>query len=518
MRRVTGVLLLALWATTLAAQDSASTGPARVTYVVGGSYYINKGRQDGLVEGSEVFILHGDSTVAQLRVQYLSSHQSVCQLVEGNPAIQVGDQVRFTPAVAAAPVTHNTVRGTTPSSRPETGLLHGRIGARYLVVKDGAGNVGYGQPAADLRLAGQNLWNSGLGIDLDFRARRTTSTLSDGSTLVDGRARAYEANLFWQRTTSPWRATIGRQFAQSLSALSLFDGALIELDKQRWGAGVFAGTQPDPDLGFSTDMKQGGGFVGVHHRQATEAWAVTTGVIGSYFKGKANREFAYVQASFYNPRLSLFGSQELDYYQPWKVDAGEKAPLSLTSTYLTGNLRLNRLVSLYGGYDTRRNVRLYEDVVNPVTQFDDEYRQGAWGGIAFNGPRWRIGADGRSSFGGPAGTATSFTATGGLYQLTSFGLGVNGRVTRYTNPRLDGWLYALSAGAQLAGPLHLELNGGVQQENEPLAFPTQRSISWLGADLDITLGGSWYLLLSGSRENTSGNHTDQLYSSLTWRF
>jgi len=76
----------------------------------------------------------------------------------------------------------------------------------------------------------------------------------------------------------------------------------------------------------------------------------------------------------------------------------------------------------------------------------------------------------------------------------------------------------LSAGAQLAGPLHLELNGGVQQENEPLAFPTQRSISWLGADLDITLGGSWYLLLSGSRENTSGNHTDQLYSSLTWRF
>jgi hypothetical protein len=333
---------MALWATTLAAQDSASTGPARVTYVVGGSYYINKGRQDGLVEGSEVLILHGDSTVAQLRVQYLSSHQSVCQLVEGNPAIQVGDQVKFTPAVTAAPGTRDTVRGTASSSRPEAGLLHGRIGARYLVVKDGAGNVGYGQPAADLRLTGQNLWNSGLGIDLDFRARRTTSTLSDGSTLVDDRARAYEANLFWQRTTSPWRATIGRQFSQSLSALSLFDGALIELDKQRWGTGVFAGTQPDPDLGFSTDMKQGGGFVGVHHRQATEAWAVD-GRDRLCFKARRTG-FAYVQASFItrgsrssDPRATIIGPEEL---------MPEKRRLYLSPYLPHRDLRLNRLISI----------------------------------------------------------------------------------------------------------------------------------------------------------------------------
>jgi hypothetical protein len=520
MRILLTTALLALTAGPLVAQDSASTAPAQVTYISGPSYYISRGRQDGLLEGSDVFVIRGDSSVARLRVQYLSSHQSVCVLVEGDPAIKVGDQIRFTAVVTAQQATPDTIRTTSrPPGPPGAGSLHGRVGARYLMVKDGGAGVGYGQPAADVRLDGDNLGGSGIGLNLDFRARQTTSTLSNGANQVDGRARAYEANIFWQRPSSPVRFAIGRQYSQSISAVNLFDGGVLELRKPSWGIGAFGGTQPDPDLNFSTDTKEFGGFVGIHSRPATTGvWAVTTGVVGSYFQGKADREFGYLQASFSNRQLSFYGSQELDYYRPWKVDAGEKSPFSLTSTFLTANVRLSRLVNLFGGYDTRRNVRLYRDVVNPVTQFDDEYRQGAWGGIGFSGARWRIGADGRSSFGGPSGTATSYTGTAGLYQLTSLGLGVNARVTRYTNPRLDGWLYALGAGMDIAGPLHLELNGGLRKETEPLASPTGRSISWFGADLDVPLGRSWYLLLSGNRENGDGGHTDQFYSAITWRF
>lgn len=518
-RRLIALALLLLPIARLAAQDSLPGHTAKVTYISGDSYYIGAGREDGLVEGSEMSVYHADTAVARLKVQYVSSHQSVCLLVDAGSGIRVGDQVRFTAVATAEAAPAPTAVASHPRTVPSGGTLHGRIGARYLRVQDASANAGYGQPEGDLRLVGENLRGTGVGLSVDFRARRTTSSLTDGSNLVDSRGRAYEANVFWRRPTSTWRVAVGRQYSQSLSPVSLFDGGLVEFVKPRWSMGAFGGTQPDPDLSFSTELKEFGGFVGLHSRPAQGgAWAVTTGVIGSYVQGKANREFGFLQVAYSGPAISLFGAQELDYYEPWKVDAGESAPLSLTSTYITASVRASRLVSLFGGYDTRRNVRLYRDVVDPVTEFDDEYRQGAWGGVAFTGRLWRLGGDARTSFGGPSGTATSYTATGSLNQVTTFGLGVSGRVTRYTNPTLDGWLYALRAGADVAGPLHLELNGGFRSETEPLASPTSRSISWFGIDLDLALGRSWYLLISGNRENGDPGRTDQYYTAITWRF
>ena len=111
-------LLLTLGVSALRAQDSASTAPAQVTYVSGTSYYVSRGREDGLLEGSDVLVVRGDSTVARLRVQYLSSHQAACVLVDGNPAIQVGDLVQFTPVLAVQPATRDTARAPSPPGHP----------------------------------------------------------------------------------------------------------------------------------------------------------------------------------------------------------------------------------------------------------------------------------------------------------------------------------------------------------------------------------------------------------------
>ena len=501
------------------AQDTTTVGTAKVTYVSGPSFYISAGRQDGLIEGSEIQVLEGDSTVARLRVRYLSSHQSECIAVSGESAVKVGDVVRFTPSakVPPPPLAADSARRHRSETAPGNARLHGRIGVRYLAVNDNGAGLGYGQPAADIRMAGENLPGS-LGLALDVRARRTTSSFSGTADQTESHTAAYEANLFWRSPGSPLRVSLGRQFSQSLSAVNLFDGGLVEFYKPTWRTGAFAGVQPDPELGFSTDIQEFGGFFGLSNRPGSRSnWGTTIGVVGSYFQGKANREFAYLQMSYSDRNLSVFGAQELDYYRPWKADAGEQ-PLSLTSTYATANLRLGRRVSLYGGYDTRRNVRLYQDVVDPVTSFDDAYRQGAWGGIGFSDNRWRASFDARSSFGGPDGTATALTGTAGVNRISELGVSIWGRVTRYTNPRLDGWLYALRAGGDIAGPLHLELNGGVRKETEPLAFPTDRSITWFGADLDLALGRSWYLLFSANREIGDPGRSDQFYTALTWRF
>jgi hypothetical protein len=334
---------------------------------------------------------------------------------------------------------------------------------------------------------------------------------------VDGRARFYEANASWHTASSAVRITLGRQYSASLSALSLFDGMLAELVRPHWGVGLFGGAQPGPDLGFSADVKETGGFIGVHSRPGTgPQWALTSGVIGSFLHGKANREFAYLQGVYSGPVVSVFASQELDYYTPWKVRVGESS-LSPTSTYINASVRVTPELSFFGGYDTRRNVRLYRDVVDPLTQFDDAYRKGISGGLAYTAARWRIGADARSSSGGPEGRASSYTGSVGINGIVRL-LSADARVSRYDTPSLSGWLYALRSGIELSSAVHLDLNGGLRTQTDPLADPASTSISWYGADLDLALARSWFALLSLNRENQAGGHTNQIYGALTWRF
>ena len=192
------------------AQDTTAARLAEVTYISGPSYYINAGRLDGLVEGSEVTVVRADSAVAALKVQYLSSHQAVCAGITGESAVKVGDRVRFTaqrPEPSAGQANGDSGRRNQTERPSGSSGLHGRIGARYLVVNDGGTGLGYGQPSADIRLAGEDL-AGGIGLTVDVRARRTTSSFSNGPDRVDSRASAYEGNIFWRVPGSPLRMAV----------------------------------------------------------------------------------------------------------------------------------------------------------------------------------------------------------------------------------------------------------------------------------------------------------------------
>jgi hypothetical protein len=51
-----------------------------------------------------------------------------------------------------------------------------------------------------------------------------------------------------------------------------------------------------------------------------------------------------------------------------------------------------------------------------------------------------------------------------------------------------------------------------------MADPTDRTITWVGADLDLNLGRRWYLNGSVSHEAGSLERNDQVYGGLSYRF
>jgi hypothetical protein len=511
----------------------ATTPPAvaRVTYLTAATAYVDAGRQDGLREGDTIQVVRDGQTIAVLKVNYVSAERAACSIVSRTGDLQVGDTAQFTPrppspgdgaGAAGAGVTTGTAAGPPPARRgPAAWGLRGRVGARYLEVRDRSGNgAGFSEPALDLWMIGTGVGGSTVDLAVDVRARRTSTTLTSGATEDSDLNQVYRLSASY-RFDGGRRITLGRQYAPALSVVSIFDGVLYDANSARYGWGGFAGVQPDAeDFGFAGDVQEFGGYYQWRSLADREKrWALTTGVIGSYEEQEVNREFLYLQFQYTGRRLTAFGTQEIDYNRDWKVDVAGEDTIEPTSTFASLHFRAGETVTFRAGYDNRRRVRLYRDRVTPVTQFDDSYRQGGWVGADFRlGDHMAIGGDARIAQGGPVGEADGYSARLGWDRLTRHNLSIRARTTRFTNDTSEGWLHAVTTGLDFGSRAHLELAGGVIEETYDLDPTLDTDTTWMAIDLDLILGRRWYLQISGESNRSDNADNDQFYTSLTWRF
>lgn len=525
--RIVAALAALVLAFPVAAQR-ADTAYARVTYVSGTSVYIDAGERDGLAEGNEAVVVRAGATVAQLRVRFVSPARAQCEVLSATDAPVVGDSVRY--MRAARPVAPDTAAVGMPAPTPvrrvarQERALHGRIGLRYLATfqrDSGAGEVS--QPASDIRVNGTFPGLPSIELALDARGKRTRTVSIDGvvrgtrtSTLV------YQSSIGWRSPSGP-RVTVGRQYAPELASVSLFDGVLAGYDRPRFGGGVFAGTQPDASMGYSTTVREYGAYVSARAvPDAPVSWNVSSGAIGSYFAGQLDREFAFVTGSVRRGPLSAYVLQEVDYNRGWKRAAGESS-LTPTSTYASASVRATEHVSVNAGYDNRRSARLYRNYVTPEIAFDDSWRTGVWGSLLGNFGRLSATLDARRSSGGAAGVASVFGASAFAGLPPRLPMDVRERTSWYDTPTATGWLHSLAFSVSPTPILRVEASGGARIETPragtAIATTVDRlTVSWLELTGDIAIARAWYAQLSFTRERGGWDSADLAYTSLSYRF
>jgi len=505
--------------------DAAPDATARVTYLTSASVYVDAGRENGLRLGDRLEIVREGEVVAIVEVTDLSSRRASCKTVEGTPV--VGDAVRL-PETADAPVepppAPEAATLTSSARRPRRSSdrkVRGRVGLRYLSVKERSGSeLEFSQPALDLLLDGSNLAGNKLDIQVDARSRRTTRRNGSGTNDHNGETRVYRMSASVHDPASHWRVTLGRQNSPTLASINIFDGVLADLAGPGRSVGAFSGTQPDPtDFGYSSRVREYGAYARFHNRpQSPRRWSLATGVVGSYVDGTVNREFVFIQGLYSVPRFSAYLTEEIDYNRDWKTEAGENT-LSPTSTFVNLRYRASRNVDLRAGFDNRRRVRLYRDHETPETEFDDTFREGVWVGTSVRfKQRFRAGADVKTSTGGSAGTADSFTMTLRADRLTRVGLGLGYRATRYTNDRVEGWLHSMRASVGLGRNANLGLTAGLRDDEAQFAAAPDDTVTWVAIDFDVRLGPDWYFLASVERSEGDFEETDQVYLGVTYRF
>ena len=57
-----------------------------------------------------------------------------------------------------------------------------------------------------------------------------------------------------------------------------------------------------------------------------------------------------------------------------------------------------------------------------------------------------------------------------------------------------------------------------QERNVLTDPPTNAWVTWLGADLDVNLARSWYLVVSANRETGGLSGNNQIYGGVSFRF
>ncbi len=518
------MVLAACWAIAAPALAAPEPMTSKVTYVTGISVYVDAGAVEGVAVGDRMEVVDGDAVAAVLKVNFTSEHKSVCSRVSTTRTIAAGDVVRYTPTLKPRAAASSTYSPTDPApagvGAPKS-QVHGRIGVAYLTLKQtGAGDIKFHQPAADVRLDGRDNFGAPIDFAVDARARRTYRTLADGREQTEGRTRIYRALVAWQPARQAFRLTLGRQFSPSLAAVSVFDGAVAEYRTETWSVGAFGGTQPDPvNYAVSSKIREFGGYFEFGRPTAVERrWSVTTGAVRSTDEGEINRDWLYIQARYDDRKLSAYATQELDYNRGWRRDAEGKT-WSSTSSFVSLRYRFVEAFALDAGYDSRRNVRLFRDVNTPVTEFDDQFRRGVWGGVSGRVARiFMYGLSARRSTGNNDATADSYTVTLGVSPLTKLNLDLRERSTHYTNDFVKGWLHSLAVSAPLSQWARLGLYGGLRDDTAQITAVPGGRLTWFGVDFDLTLGRQWFFMMSAERNSGDEEENEQLYTALTFRF
>jgi hypothetical protein len=367
----------------------------------------------------------------------------------------------------------------------------------------------------ELRLDTRGAASGHMDASLDVRGRRTRRT-SDAGTEVEQLSRVYRASTTIRDGKDRRRMTLGRQTSPTLASVSLFDGVLLETVSPTHTFGAFTGTQPDPlRFSWSRELIEGGVFAEWHQRPLAERrWSVATGAITSRQGSQVNRDFMFAQGWWFSKAASASIAQEVDLNTGWKRTVGEPL-VSWTSTFATLRVPVSHGVAVTSGYDNRRSVRLWRDRETPETDFDDRYRQGAWAGATLDLlERVHAGAEYRTGSGSDRSDTRTYLLE--LRRLTRWQGSLRTRTSSFESPQSGSSLWAVGAGFDPWPQSHVEFTLGKRNTTEHLTG-TRDSERWQGVDLDLAVGGRWYLNGGYELQKGFGGTTRQLQGGVSVR-
>jgi len=251
---------------------------------------------------------------------------------------------------------------------------------------------------------------------------------------------------------------VGRLLAPGVRGMGYLDGAyLLRRVSPKWQMGIAGGLTPDAQTS-SVRIKttKAGMFATYANTFAVKHRVTLTGALTTEIESfNVSRDFLFLQSAYrYASDISFTQSMEVELNRGWRHDISGKR-VEVSNYFGTVNANVGRTASVYVSYDTRKNVRHYDDLSTPDSLFDNSTHRGVrsgfrlratrnlrlWGNV---GVRYRDGVSGNNTFGSLGTRINRFPSRG--HSLT---LSMSYVQTQFTTGYRPNVTYRFPVGRQM---------------------------------------------------------------------
>ena len=386
----TAILLMSGFLHAQSLRDSVITG--KVSYKSAENIYVKFDDTQDIKKDDTLFVVNRGNFVPVIKVLFTSS-KSISGTIIGNKQIKVDDEI----------IAFIHVKSDTKNVPVETGVLilpnadneikqpdkkysvtnevvpevKGRITVQsYSNFSNSNNRFDYQRWRYAFKLNANNIGGSNLSysqyVNFAYRADEWNTLNSN----MGQAFRVYDLALKYEfsTTTSTW---IGRHINRNISNIGSIDGIQFETAFAPFSLGLVVGSRPNlSDMGYNIKLFEYGAYISRYDSLGHRGMYNTFGYFEQTNDSKTDRRFIYLQHSnsiITNTRLFL--STEVDLFK--KINGESKSELSLTSLFISANIRASKYVTFYLSYDARKNVVYYETFKNFIDSlFENETRQG----------------------------------------------------------------------------------------------------------------------------------------------
>ncbi len=464
-------VLIPLVASPLTFARSGKSRSAKVTYVASEAVYINAGVNQGLSVGDSLVIVKKTDTVAVLLVTHVSQKSAACEALRSARTIVVGDRVSLhglQPTAGATqqertyrPASERITSRRRRRKHDEKNALSGSVSFDNLLRQDLTGSgLSSDQFGVRSNITVENIGGTGLRFDMRHRSRlyHRSQSFVAGFDKNEWSHQVFELGVSYGDDSSPVRWGAGRLLAPGVRGMGYLDGAyLLRRVSPTVQFGIAGGLTPDAQTsGVRLKTTKGGMFVTYTNTFSARHKVTLTGSLATEAESfNVSRDFLYLQNSYrYASIVSLTQSMEVEINRGWRHDISGKR-FEISNYFGTVNANMGSKASVYVSYDTRKNVRHFDDLNTPDSLFDNSTHRGIrsgfrlratrnvrlWGNI---GVRYREGISGNNTFGSVGTRLNRFPSRG--HSLT---LSMSYVQTQFTTGYRPNVTYRFPVGRQM---------------------------------------------------------------------
>ena len=357
-------------------QENSGIIEGSVSYLTGTNIYVKFANTEGIENGDTLFRIENNIMIPVLLVQHHSSISCLCSAIDEN-TFQLEDQIYakiktpvqniVQPEIPENNIEQDVSEQVLKTTEPENELeqdVRGRVSAsEYSNFNNGLSDNTH-RLRYTFSMDANHISSSRISAETYLNFTHKLNHWDEVKNNINNALKIYSLAVNYDIGSNAF-ISLGRKINSKIANVGAIDGIQYQQEWKHVYIGAVAGMRPDyEDYGLNPNLFEYGAYIGQSEKVINGIVQTSLAFFEQRNHSSIDRRFVYFQHSnSIVKNLNLYSTFEVDLY---KVKNGQPINvITLTGLYFSLNYRLKN-ITLFGSYDSRKNVIYYETFKNYV--------------------------------------------------------------------------------------------------------------------------------------------------------